>query len=311
LSRSTDPLERVTNLIALLLETRTPLTLDQIADALEGQYPSGDVARRAAFERDKAMLRAEGIPIETSVLGGDHAGQTAYRIDRRRYELDLDLTPEETRALQLAVATVRLGVAWGDEALLKLGADRGESPGGPMLALPSLPALPLLFDAATAHATVQFTYGGLDRRVDPYGLLARSGLWYVIGLDHGRGERRTFRVDRIESPVTVGEAGAFELPADVDLASAVADPKTFGGAPVEALVAIAPVRAAKVVQEVGAGAVAERRADGTVVVRVPCSNLDAFRSWVLGLLDDAEVLSPHEARAGIASWLEAMAGVDR
>ena len=96
-----DPLERLTNLVALLLEARQPLTLEQIADALAGQYPEGKAARRGAFERDKAILREGGVPIESQVLSGDAAGATGYFIDRRRYELRLDLTPEESRAPQM------------------------------------------------------------------------------------------------------------------------------------------------------------------------------------------------------------------
>ena len=34
-----DPLERLTNLTALLLRAGTPLTLDQIATEMAGQYP--------------------------------------------------------------------------------------------------------------------------------------------------------------------------------------------------------------------------------------------------------------------------------
>jgi hypothetical protein len=67
------------------------------------------------------------------------------------------------------------------------------------------------------------------------------------------------------------------------------------------------VRAAKVVREVGDDAIAERRADGRVVVRVPCGNLPAFRSWLLGLLDDAVVIGPPEVRADVVAWLAAIA----
>ena len=58
-----DALERITNLVALLLETRAPLTLEQIANELRGQYPEGEVALRGAFERDKSLLREIGVPI--------------------------------------------------------------------------------------------------------------------------------------------------------------------------------------------------------------------------------------------------------
>ena len=75
---------------------RVPLTQEQIAFRLEGQYPDGEQARRAAFERDKALLRDLGVPIESEVLSGADAGRTGYRIDRRRYELaDLHLTDDE------------------------------------------------------------------------------------------------------------------------------------------------------------------------------------------------------------------------
>ena len=97
--------ERLTNLLALLLETREPLTLQHIARELAGQYSEKEENRRAAFERDKAALRDIGVPIETEILSGHQAGATGYRIDRKRYELgDLELEPDERRALQIAVA---------------------------------------------------------------------------------------------------------------------------------------------------------------------------------------------------------------
>jgi len=304
-----DPLERLTNLVALLLEAREPLTLEQIADALGGQYPTGETARRGAFERDKAALRDGGVPIETEVLGGTRAGSTGYRIDRRRYELRLDLTPDETRALQMAVAAVHLRPDWSADALLKLGA-ADETDGAdttPSAMLSSLPSLPLLFEASTRRATVQFRYNGRARAVDPFGLLTRDGFWYVAGFDHGSGEQRTFRVDRIQSDVTMGVAGAFVVPPDFDLAHVLPeDPKAMG-APREAVVAVSAIRANKVAREVGEDAVVERRPDGSMLVRVPCGNLPAFRSWVLGLLDDAVVVGPAEVRADVATWLAAIA----
>jgi hypothetical protein len=42
------------------------------------------------------------------------------------------------------------------------------------------------------------------------------------------------------------------------------------------------------------------------VVSVPCANLPAFRSWVLGFDDHAEVLAPPHVRADVVAWLEAI-----
>ena len=65
------------------------------------------------------------------------------------------------------------------------------------------------------------------------------------------------------------------------------------------------VRAGSVERELGSDRVVERL-DGAIVVRVPASNLPAFRSWVLGLLDHAVVLEPDHVRSAIVEWLRAM-----
>jgi predicted DNA-binding transcriptional regulator YafY len=256
------------------------------------------------------MLRDGGVPIETEVLSGDRAGTTGYRIDRRRYELRLDLSAEETRAVQLAVAAVHLRPDWSADALLKLGAadetDRAET--GPSAVLSSLPSQPVLFDASTRRATVRFRYSDRDRELDPYGLLTRDGFWYVVGFDHGHGEQRTFRVDRIQGDVASGPPDSFTVPSGFDLVHVLPDDPKAMGAAQDAFVAVEPIRAGKVAREVGDDAVMERRPDGGILVRVPCGNVPAFRSWLLGLLDDAVVVGPPEVRADVVAWLTGIAG---
>jgi predicted DNA-binding transcriptional regulator YafY len=53
---------------------------------------------------------------------------------------------------------------------------------------------------------------------------------------------------------------------------------------------------------------APKHGEGAVVVRLAVTNRDAFRSFVLGLLDHAEVLGPPELRAEVAGWLDATIG---
>jgi predicted DNA-binding transcriptional regulator YafY len=274
-------------LVALLLHTPVPLTLEQIGNELVGQYPVGESALRGAFERDKAVLRDVGVPLETEVLGGNEAGKTAYRIDRRRYELaELELADDERKALQLAVAAGRLGE--GRFGLLKLGVD-GVDTTAVLANIPDLPALPVLREAASGRSSVSFTYHDKQRTLDPYALLLREGFWYVIGRDHGTDAQRVYRVDRIEGDVTTGPAGQFVRPSDFDARTAMpADARQIGGDPH----ATAMVRI--------------RAVSGSTDIEVPCGNLPAFRSWLFGLGTRAEVLSPPEVRADVIAWLDAM-----
>jgi len=307
-----DRVERLTNLLALLLETSRPLTLVEIAGELEGQYTGKESTRRAAFERDKAALREIGVPIDTTVLTGGQAGVSGYWIDRDRYELtDLHLEPDEMRALQVAVAAVR--PTQGRQALWKLGLDtiEGDAAGDVAVTatVPELPGLPALRDASARRHTVTFPYRAKHRRVDPYGLLLRAGFWYVVGHDHEHGEVRTYRVDRIEGDVTVDEAATFDRPPGIDVRAAFpSDPKELGGsdAAAVAVVRVDPMRAAGVERELGPDRVVARGGDGAIDVAVPCANVPAFRSWVLGLLDHAVVLGPADVRAAVVDWLTSM-----
>ena len=312
-----DRIERLTNLLALLLETNEPLSLVQIASELDGQYPDDDKARRAAFERDKAALRDIGVPIDNEIVaGGPYAGQTRYRVDRRAYELDdLELAPDEMRALQVAVAAVRTDA--GRDALWKLGGALGDEVPPVSAVLPQRPELPAIRRAVAVRAPIEFVYRGERRTLDPWGLLLRGGFWYVIGHDHDRGERRTFRVDRFDGGadgIEVGAPGSFERPASFDPRTAFpADPKQIGDTAeerIEALVRIDALRAAAVERELGADRVAERGDDGSVLVSVPAGNTTAFRSWVLGLLEHAVVESPPALRQQVIDWLAAVAASD-
>jgi proteasome accessory factor B len=300
--------ERLTNLLALLLETSAPLSLVEIAGELRGQYPEKEAARRGAFERDKAALRDLGVPIEQEVVvGGPYAGSTKYSIDRARYELtDLRLEPDEMRALQVAVAATRTGSELGQEAMWKLGSGVIDRDAAVVATMPSVPGLPMLREATARRATVDFAYREVDRTVEPYGLLLRDGFWYLVGFDRTRGDRRTFRVDRIDGRITMGRGDEFERPPGLNLRTVLPDPKVLGaeGDTQDAIVRVDASRAAAVVRELGADRVVATSPEGDVDVRVPCANREAFRSWVLGLLEHAEVRSPVDVRADVVQWLE-------
>jgi proteasome accessory factor B len=195
--------ERLGSLVALLTTTERSLTLDEIARRIGG-YPDGREARRKQFQRDKAVLAAEGIEVT------EHDDR--YRILPEHYYLpDLDLDDAERVALQVATAAVPVMAREAPFALSSLGAlGDAVAPDHVMLRaqLADLPVLPRLHAAVRDRARVAFEYDRLARDVDPWGLLFRDGWWYLLGRDRTRDGRRWYRLDRIAGEVTVGGAGS-------------------------------------------------------------------------------------------------------
>ncbi len=307
-------LERLINLVAALLEAERPLTIDELRFRLPG-YAEGDAAFRRAFERDKEALRELGVPLVTEPVDPLHPDVLGYRVPKDAYYLrDPGLEADELAALHLAASAVRMEGADGVAALWKLGGELAEQGPAPAVASVAVAALPgadhlaALFGAISARRPVAFAYHGRPRRVDPWRLSFRTGHWYLAGFDHGAGAERSYRLDRVESEVTAtGEAASF--PAAPAGPAAPQAWEMGEGDPVVARLLVDADQAGWAVGFVGAEAVEERRADGSVVLAVSVTNRPAFRSFVLGFLDHAEILSPPEVRAELVEWLEAQCGV--
>jgi proteasome accessory factor BC len=300
-----DRLERVTDLVLVLLNAEQPLTLDSIAHQVPG-YPAEHSARRQAFERDKRLLRDEGIPVRTQRLPGDE--QYGYLIDRDAFYLpDLALEPDEQVALHLAVAGVHLGDPSGRDALLKLGAT-GLGEVRPIATLVPPESLVDLFEAVRTRAETEFIYHARPRRLAPAGLWFRFGHWYLVAWDLDREAVRTFRVDRIDGPVTVRAPGSADLPDGIDIRAALPDDpwRSEGDDLIATRIRVDAMEGRRVAEEVGSERVESRGEDGSVVVRLEVNGFVAIRSWVLGLLDHAEVLEPPEFRAALLDWLVAL-----
>ena len=302
-----DRLERLTDLVMVLLRDQRPKSLREIASEVPG-YPAHEgEARRQAFERDKRTLRDGGIEVRAVAIDGPE--QIGYVIRPEDYYLpDLDLTSDEQAALNLAVAGVHFGDPSGRDALWRLGLPASAG-ARPVAELPALPALPALHAALRARATVGFGYRGERRRVDPALLHFDGGWWYLVGYDLDRDAPRTFRVDRMEPEVSAGEPGSAQLPDGFDPHAALPDvPWRIGeGAQVTVEVQVDATMAALVVDEVGEQAVLRRIDDGSVVLGMEVTNTDALRTWLLELGDHAEVLAPTAVRVDMVAWLEAVA----
>ncbi len=295
----------------LLLNARKPLTVREISGSVPG-YPSGEAALKQAFERDKRALRAEGIPVSTERVGGEE--QVGYRIKPEEYFLgDLDLSADEQVAVNLALVGVQFLDHSPFGSLGKLGL--AEAPvSSPLAYYHSSPALGDVLDAVRRRASLSFSYGRTVRRVTPLGALLRWGRWYVLAWDVERQGMRTFRVDRIEGSLHVGPDGSGQVPGggvpegDEMLSMLPDGPWGVGGdEPLEAIVLLDEIEAPRAVREVGESAIVEHRESGSVVIRLSVTNYVAFRSWMLGMLDHAEVLAPRDLRQDMVSWVASSA----
>jgi len=303
--------ERLVNLTVALLETRRPLTLDELRRKT-GYYAQDDPeSARRMFERDKDDLRKLGVPVETRSLDAFDA-ELGYTIERDRYELpDVELDADEVAALAIALQVT--GEERARLGLVKLAARAPDPTDGlpqPQARLSlGTEAVEDVAEAIVERRAVRFGYRRADgevsqRTVDPYAVVQRRGHWYLVGRDHDRDDVRAFRVDRCTSrPQPVGEPHLYDVPEDLDVAAHVRGPAE---ADVEASVALASDVAWEAVSRDG---VHDRDlGDGWVVYRFAHAAPSRIVSWVLGLGASAEVIGPPELRERVVDHLRKIAG---
>ena len=307
--------ERLVNLTVALLETRRPLTFDELRRRT-GYYPQEDPASaRRMFERDKEALRSLGVPIETRQdFGMDDPG---YLIDRRSYELrGVDLDAEEVGALAMAVGL--MGTGDGALALAKVAA-RAPDP-APVERPPTRLGIPLtdidtFAPAIVERRVVRFAYRTADgrtgtRTVEPYGIVRRRRAWYLVGRDVDRGELRGFRTDRMQGELEVLDpAGAFDVPIGSDLGAVVSGPEN----PLVSVLLVSGPEGRWALEARGGrdeGAGGDRSpGDRGERRRVRVDGVDPIRdrAWLLGLSPDASIIEPTELRATLRAALERVA----
>lgn len=311
--------ERLLNLIALLLETRRPLSAQEIRDTVPGYGQQQWEAFKRMFERDKEELREMGIPVELRPTDAWES-EEGYRIPKERYYLpDLQLSEEEVAALSLAAGLLRMHDPGAVRAaLLKLAGDvqmPAEISPPPWLGVDlglAVPGLSRAFAAVAERRRISFTYRTREveraRTMDPYGLVHRRGEWYVVGRDHASGEVRSFRLDRIAGGLHLvdpsGPGSEFDVPEGFRPQAALeAPPFTQGEAVTTARVRFAPSTAWWVERE-APWLRLEWAADGTAEADIEVTQVSGFLGWVLWFGEGAELLGPQELREQLRSRLE-------
>lgn len=306
-------LDRLLNLVAALLDTTIPLTAEEVRKRVPGYRDSADAFHRS-FERDKDDLRELGIPVETVTVEHFEQPRAAYIIRRDDYELkDPGFELDELAAIHLAATTIQLegldpdDVREGLRKLGGLGLREGASHADPTAAVPAPEALVDLFVAVLERRRATFGYGSDVRHLQPHRLQFERGRWYVTGHDTDRDEQRSFRLDRISGPVTVGEPQGFERPDRVE--GVKIRPWELGdGDAIPAQVLLDPGVARSVLVEHPGLDVVRRLDDGSAVVSLEVRNFAGLRDFLMTMLDHAELLGPPELRDRVVDWLESIAG---
>jgi predicted DNA-binding transcriptional regulator YafY len=200
------------------LRRRSNATADELAREL-------GVSVRTVF-RDLDAMRARGFAIDGTVGRGG-----GVQLDPATVLLTTQLTTEEVIALLVSVALLRAApwlpfAARAQEAVAKI--ERvlpaagvrdlrrmlqrvligGPAPAATLATVgPVDPDLLQVFERCfNGGRVLKFAYSDRQgrrtrRRVEPHALLVRAPIWYVIGWDSRRDAPRTFRMDRIRSPV--------------------------------------------------------------------------------------------------------------
>jgi proteasome accessory factor B len=325
--------ERLMNVLALLLASRTPVPFSSIAGRVIGYDDgAGSDALEKRFDRDRQDLRELGVEVE-------YAGETAempagYFVRKDAvFQRKIAITNEEAMLLSVAArvgAAATGGGALFDAlkgALRKLAVDTPlveHPPGREAVGVLRLDAgdrmsrrlVAGLAEAIAREQRLKFRYRGMSdraanaRRVSPYGLGMFRGAWYLAGFDHDRRAIRVFKVARIAGKVEPDPGPATpqdSVPEDFrmqdhipreayDLGSS--EPETVllrvEGPP--GRVAFSPGVEPKVVSDDGSTAVV------SVEVRRPLGLVP----WVLSCGGDVEVVSPATLRAAVRRAAEAL-----
>ena len=304
----------------LLLQTRGRLSAPELARELE-------VSERTVL-RDVEALSAAGVPVytERGRLGGVSL-LAGYRTDVS------GLTADEARALFAFGGRGGPDDGSLESALRKLLAALPEArrpevraagervvvdPTGWRRQPDDPPTLAAIREAVWADRRLRLRYRTSDApvartyTVDPWGLLAKAGSWYLIAAHRGRA--RLFRVSRVQSAEQTGDAA--DRPAGLDLEATWRQLRGHlerAAEPVPVVLRIRRGRTAMVLrlaaaQLAGQAGTPEVDPERPTWERVtlPFRAVGAARAALLGFGGDVEVLSPPEVRDDLVATARAV-----
>ena len=222
--------ERLINLTMALLASRRFMTKSEIFRRVAG-YSGNQETKERMFERDKDDLRSLGIEIEVGGHDPLFEDEPGYRITPEAYQLPAS----QFNAHELGLIATALGL-WRESEFedtshsvsrrfQSIGVTPQE-PEGLTLGEVSIDETGLveIADALADRQGIRFEYrksGSQDaemRRVNPMGLSAWKGSWYLVAEDLERGDIRAFKLSRFVSGIErIGKIANYEIPEDFDV----------------------------------------------------------------------------------------------
>ncbi len=287
--------ERLINLAIALASKRDGITAEEIR-ALSG-YPDGqeDAAFIRMFERDKSDLREAGFVIDSTSEG-------LYRLNAAAtFAGQVDLTAEETAAvrvvgvamledpsfpypdeLRLALAKIATALEPGDAPAVARNADEDPAQQGKAVAELNRAI------SARKRATFGYTNSYDERRdhtVEPLGVFAHDGRWYLVARDVDIDEIRVYAIVRMRNLATndkTPETPDFSPPADFDVHTYTGLPFQYGrDEPRVATLGFSAGRAWNLDALTARHGEVERLEDGSALWRIPFRNERGLLRWIV------------------------------
>jgi proteasome accessory factor B len=301
--------ERLVNLTIALLGSSRWITKEQIFSSVDG-YEGETDSKERMFERDKDDLRNLGIEIEVGSFDPLFDDEPGYRIRPDHYRSHInDISPRELSLVTLATRMWQGAVLDSSalSALIKLkslgiDSDLDAIPAIEPIIHTSDENLVSIIDAITQLRTISFLYLAPDltqqnRVLNPYGAGTKGGYWYVAGYDLDKKDIRLFRLDRIDSQISLqGKIGSYEIPPDFSMSERLATPAKTN-------LATLKVRRGKA-QKIVLSSRIVKDDDEWLTVEYPYLHQSELLADALWHLDDIELIEPVEARSAIISALQ-------
>jgi predicted DNA-binding transcriptional regulator YafY len=170
----------------------------------------------------------------------------------------------------------------------------------------------LLAQASSAQEHARFDYvdkegTATSRLIEPLRLVRSGWRWYLVAWDVDRADWRTFRLDRITNPETVGTR--FQERSHPDPVEIMTDGVAMGGYPFRARIRL-PLSAHEATRVVPRTFAVLEDEGGSTVIEVGSTNVERMVGYLAGLNPPCEVLDPPELRHALRAHALAVAAAN-